>query len=71
MAENITVKTLTSSEQIEMLRTGVSNAVKGLSQMVGQDIKIANINLNKVQVKDIPELFGGPQEMMVAVYLAI
>ena len=71
MAENITVKTLTSSERIEMLRTGVSNAVKGLSQMVGQDIKIANINLNKVQVKDIPELFGGPQEMMVAVYLAI
>ena len=67
MAENITVKTLTSSEQIEMLRTGVSNAVKGLSQMVGQDIKIANINLNKVQVKDIPELFGGPQEMMVDV----
>ena len=62
MAENITVKTLTSSEQIEMLRTGVSNAVKGLSQMVGQDIKIANINLNKVQVKDIPELFGGPQK---------
>ena len=71
MVENLSMKTLTSDEQIEMLRTGVTNAVRGLSQMVGQDIKIASINLNKVQVKDIPELFGSPQEMMVAVYLAI
>jgi chemotaxis protein CheC len=71
MVENVSGITLTSAEQIDMLRAGVSNAVRGLSQMVGQDIKIASINLNKVNVKDIPDLFGGPQEMMVAVYLAI
>ncbi len=71
MVENVSGITLTSAEQIDMLRAGVSNAVRGLSQMVGQDIKIASINLNKVNVKDIPDQFGGPQEMMVAVYLAI
>jgi chemotaxis protein CheC len=56
---------------VEMLRKGVGNAVAGLSQMLGQEIKIASINLTKVLVKDIPELFGGAQAMKVGVYLAI
>jgi len=64
-------ETLNGSEQAAVLRKGVSNAVAGLSQMVGKDIKIASINLRKVLVREIPELFGGPQEMMVGVYLAI
>ena len=71
MIEKVYDETLNSSEQADMLRTGVRNAVTGLSQMVGKEIRIASINLTKVQVKDIPELFGGPQEMMVGVYLAI
>ena len=64
-------ETLDDSEQVDILKKGVSNAVAGLSQMVGKDIKIASINLKRVLVRDIPELFGGPQEMMVGVYLAI
>jgi chemotaxis protein CheC len=71
MVEKIREELLDSSEQVIVLKAGVSNAVVGLSQMVGKDIKIANINLTRVLVRDIPELFGGPQEMMVGVYLQI
>jgi chemotaxis protein CheC len=71
MIEKVYDETLNSGEQADMLRTGVRNAVTGLSQMVGKEIGIASINITKIQVKDIAELFGGPQEMMVGVYLAI
>jgi chemotaxis protein CheC len=50
---------------------GVNNAVIGLSQMAGQDIKIADMNVKKVMVKDIPGLFGGPEALIIAVYLEI
>jgi chemotaxis protein CheC len=50
---------------------GVNNAVIGLSQMAGQEIKIANLNVKKILVKDIPELLGGPETLIIAVYLEI
>ncbi len=50
---------------------GVNNAVIGLSQMAGQEIKIASMNVKKVLVKDIPGLFGGPEALIIAVYLEI
>jgi len=64
-------ETLSDNEQVDILKQGVSMAVSGLSQMVGKDIRIARVNLRKVLVKEIPELFGGPQELVVGVYLAI
>jgi len=50
---------------------GVNNAVIGLSQMAGQDIKIENLVVKKVLVKDIPALFGGPEALIIAIYLEI
>lgn len=50
---------------------GVNNAVIGLSQMAGQEIKIVEMSVKKVLVKDIPELFGGPEALIIAVYLEI
>jgi chemotaxis protein CheC len=50
---------------------GVNNAVIGLSQMAGQEIKIVDMNVKKVLVKDIPGLFGGPEALIIAVYLEI
>lgn len=50
---------------------GVNNAVIGLSQMAGQDIKIENLIVKKVLVKDIPALFGGPEALIIAIYLEI
>ena len=71
MIEKVCAETNDASIKLDMLKKGVSNAVTGLSQMVGREIKIADININKIPVKEIPDLFGGPQEMMVGVYLAI
>jgi chemotaxis protein CheC len=71
MIEKVYDETMNNSVQADIVRKGMANAVTGLSQMVGKDIKISSININKVLVKDIPILFGGPQEMMVGVYLAI
>jgi chemotaxis protein CheC len=66
-----TQMTMESPAAIELFSGGVNNAVTGLSKMVGRDIKIANISCRKVPVKDIPDLFGGPEAYIVGVYLAI
>ena len=60
-----------NSNTIDILKKGVNNAVAGLSQMMGREIKIADINFRLVHVKDIPDLFGGSQTPVVGVYLTI
>jgi chemotaxis protein CheC len=60
-----------SQEMQAIFGGGVNNAVIGLSQMAGQEIKIAKINVKKILVKDIPGLFGGPETLIIAVYLEI
>jgi chemotaxis protein CheC len=60
-----------SQEMKAIFGGGVNNAVIGLSQMAGQEIKIADIVVKKIMVKDIPSLFGGPEALIIAVYLEI
>src|SRR4030043_2352029 len=50
---------------------GVNNAIVGLSQMAGRDIKVVDMNIMKVPVKDIPDLFGGHEAIIIAIYLEI
>src|SRR4030043_2463757 len=50
---------------------GVNNAIAGLSQMAGRDIKVVDMNIMKVPVKDIPDLFGGHEALIIAIYLEI
>jgi chemotaxis protein CheC len=64
-------KVLEDTKTIDILKNGISNAVAGLSQMVGKEIKIASLNIRLIPVKSIPELFGGPQAIVVGIYLAI
>jgi chemotaxis protein CheC len=60
-----------SQEMKAIFGGGVNNALIGLSQMAGQEIKIADMNVKKVLVKDIPGLFGGAEALIIAVYLEI
>jgi chemotaxis protein CheC len=60
-----------SDNAAELMSKGVNNAVVGLSQMAGQDIKVINMNIKRVQIKDISNLFGGPEALIIAVYLEI
>lgn len=54
---------------VELFQGGVVNAIAGLSEMAGQKVGVAEINFKKVLVKSIPDLFGGPETPIVAVYL--
>jgi chemotaxis protein CheC len=66
-----TQMTMDNPQTIDLFSSGVNNAVSGLSKMVGREINIANLRCNKIPVKDIPNLFGGPEAYIVGVYLAI
>jgi chemotaxis protein CheC len=50
---------------------GVNNAIQGLSQMAGREVKVVQMDIKKVSVKDIPDLFGGPEALIIAIYLEI
>jgi chemotaxis protein CheC len=62
---------LDHKDSIELINKAIGNAVKGLSQMAGQDINIINLTIDKVLVKEILNLFGGPDALIIAVYLKI
>jgi chemotaxis protein CheC len=60
-----------SNEAVKVFSGGFNNAMAGLSQMAGQEIKITSMNFRKVAVKDVSSLFGGPEALIIAVYLEI
>jgi len=62
---------LEGSIPVEFSGSGVSNAIAGLSQTVGRQIKITNLNIKKIMAKDIPDMFGGPKGLIVGVYVSI
>lgn len=59
------------NNNVELISKGLNNAVVGLSQMAGQDIKVISVTIKKVPVKEISDLFGGPENLIIAVYLEI
>jgi chemotaxis protein CheC len=60
-----------SENAAELIGGGVNNAVVGLSQMAGQDIKVISMAIKRVPVKNITAMFGGPETVIIAVYLEI
>ena len=71
LKDNLLELNLANQDTQKLIGGGVNNAVVGLSQMAGQDIKIASMKIKKVPVKDIPALFGGAEALIIAVYLEI
>ncbi|MCH7745482.1 MAG: chemotaxis protein CheC [Chloroflexi bacterium] len=55
----------------ELVRIGMTNSISGLSQMVGQEITITSLESRVIQIKDISEMFGGPEAQAAAIYLSI
>jgi len=60
-----------SHDAVKVFSGGFDNAMAGLSQMAGQEIKVTSMDFRKVPVKDVTELFGGPEALIIAVYLEI
>ncbi|MEI7987787.1 MAG: chemotaxis protein CheC [Chloroflexota bacterium] len=52
-----------------MAGEGIQNAVKGLSQMTGQQITVTEPEVTLVPLVNIPDLLGGPENEAVGVYL--
>lgn len=55
----------------KLVMAGIVNAISGLSQMVGQDIRVTSMESRRIQIKEAPGLFGGPETLAVMVYLGI
>lgn len=53
-----------------LVGSGVINAISGMSEMVGQDIKITSFNAKTIKIKDAASLVGGPEAETAAVYLS-
>ena len=50
---------------------GSQKAITGLSEMVDQEIEMTAVSARQIPVDDVPDLFGGREELAVAVYLAV
>lgn len=55
----------------ELVSIGTSNAMAGLSQMIGQDIDVSSFALTRVPVDSIPNLVGGAEAPSVGIYLQV
>ncbi len=52
-----------------LVRKGMTNAINGLSQMVGRDFQINSIGIRKIPAKEMPYVLGGPERMVIGVYI--
>ncbi|MCH8815350.1 MAG: chemotaxis protein CheC [Chloroflexi bacterium] len=55
----------------ELVAKGTSNAMKGLSQMIGQEIEVKSFGMRSIPVAEISQLVGGPEVMSAGIYLTI
>ncbi len=54
-----------------MVSKGISNALSGLSKMVGQELNVTSLDLKRYPAKDAAILLGGPENLVVGIYLTI
>ena len=54
-----------------MVSKGITNSLSGLSEMVGQELKVTSLDLKRYPVKDCAMLLGGPENLVVGIYLTI
>lgn len=52
-----------------LMRKGMTNSIRGLSQMVGKEFEINSIAIRKVPAKEMPYMLGGPENMVIGVYI--
>ena len=54
-----------------LVSKGITNALLGLSRMMGQEIMVTSLDLKWLPVKDAAGLLGGPEAVSVGIYLTI
>jgi chemotaxis protein CheC len=53
-----------------LIRKGVSDAINGLSQMIGKEITLSSMTIKNIPAKNIAVALGGPDTTIIGVYLA-
>ena len=54
-----------------LVSRGIANSLAGLSQMVGQELSVTSLDLKQFPAKDAATLLGGPENLVVGIYLTI
>jgi chemotaxis protein CheC len=54
-----------------LVSLGTDNAMRGLSEMIGQDIEITSFGLRRVPVTEISNIMGGPDVTSIGIYLTV
>ena len=54
-----------------LVSRGIANSLSGLSQMVGQELSVTSLDLRQYPAKDAAMLLGGPENLVVGIYLTI
>lgn len=54
-----------------LVSKGVTNALTGLSDMVGKEIEISSLEARHIAIKDVAYLVGGPEQATAAIYLSV
>jgi chemotaxis protein CheC len=55
----------------ELVTLGTRRAMSGLSQMLGAEISVVDLELRRVPVTEISNAFGGPETEAVGIYLTV
>jgi chemotaxis protein CheC len=53
----------------DLMKKGITNSIKGLSQMVGTEFQVNTISIRRIPAKDMPYLLGGPEHLVIGVYI--
>ncbi|GAG44013.1 unnamed protein product, partial [marine sediment metagenome] len=48
-----------------LVSKGIANALSGLSQMVGREIRVTSLDLQQLPAKDVTGLLGAPEAIGV------
>lgn len=54
-----------------LVSKGISNAMAGLSTMIGQELTVTGLSVSQYPVEKAAELIGGPENILVGIYLTI
>lgn len=54
-----------------LVSKGIANSLSGLSKMVNREISLTGLDLKQYPAKDASYLLGGPETIIVGIYLAI
>ena len=54
-----------------LVSKGISNAMRGLSAMIGSELVVTALSVNQYSVTEASKLLGGPENLLVGIYLTV